>query len=312
MIAKPAVHDDLDILAFEAMNTNFYIAVTDCQLKNWKDVIGDWIKYVENDWSRFNSENELDSLNNLQPGETIPISPPLLDVLSRAENYRGLTNGLFSPYLLRQLQYHGYGHSFPFQSSVPATCEMPRLDVNSIAPFKLDSNAGTATRISDGQLDLGGIGKGYAVQASSRWLKTMGKASSGIVDGGGDMDIWSNGEREWKIGVSHPNNPKKEIAQFSIKNGAVATSNVVYRSWMQGNEKKHHLLNGKTGLPIESNLIQATVITEHCLDAEVMAKLCFMESGQNLLNVLANISPNYSILLVDQNHQITTLEGSAS
>ncbi len=296
--------DKLDTLTFEAMNTSFYFAVIECSIPNWKEVIQGWVQYVDKEWSRFVDDNELDFINRLEIGGKSSVTPPLLYVLLRAEEYRMRTNGLFSPYLLPQLEFHGYQHSFPFHSSSPIFPVMPPVYKNDSAPFIFDINFGIVERRANGQIDLGGIGKGYAVQAAARWLKMAGETKAGIVDGGGDITVWSNGEKDWKIGVAHPYEKEKEIAHFWIKNGSIATSNIVYRSWKQGNEQKHHLLNGKTGLPAVSDLIQATVITENCLDAEVMAKLCFMEKEDSLRKLLNGINPVYSLLLVKADGKI--------
>jgi thiamine biosynthesis lipoprotein len=301
-----------DTLSFEAMNTSFYIAVSNYKFGNWKEAIQGWVHYVEQEWSRFQPNNELGKINQMEIGEKISLSPPLFDVLQKAEDYRGRTNGYFSPYLLPQMQYHGYEHTFPFQASKPVTDVMPDVYQKDSSPFMFDQHNGTVTRIAAGQIDLGGIGKGYTVQAVARWLKHNEEASSGIVDGGGDMTVWSDGEKEWKIAVAHPYKTDQEIAQFRIKNGSIATSNVIYRSWKQGNEKKHHILNGQTGLPVDSRIIQATVITEHCLDAEVGAKLCFMMEEQQLNGFLKKINPCFSFLLVNEEGIISnTLRGES-
>lgn len=304
MIGRPEEHE-LDFMTFEAMNTSFYLAVLSCKQENWKDVMRGWFHYVENEWSRFRPGSELDRINKMKVGERTEVSPPLFDVLTRAEEYRIKTNGLFSPYLLPLLEFHGYRQSFPFQSSSPAHCKMPAVFNRENAPFHLDKVSETIKKMDEGQIDLGGIGKGYAVQAAAGWLQQTGQAGSGIVDGGGDMTVWSDGQKEWKIGVAHPTNHTLEAAQFGIKNGSVATSNILYRSWLQGNQKKHHLLNGKTGLPVESGIIQATVITTDCLDAEVMAKLCFMEEGKELQDLLQQLNPVYSVLTIDKENRIS-------
>lgn len=303
-----AKHEDLnvlDTLTFEAMNTSFYIAVTNCNLSNWKEVIQGWVQYVEKEWSRFQDDNELGQLNQLEIGKKIIISPPFFDVLQNAEDYRRKTNGFFSPYLLPQMQFHGYVHSFPFNQCKQVNDSLPNVYEKKTSPFAFDHTTGSVKRICEGQIDLGGIGKGYAVHAAARWLKYFGAAKAGMVDGGGDMTVWSNGQKEWKIGVAHPYQNGVDIAQFCLTNASIATSNVIYRSWKQGNEKKHHILNGKTGLPVDSNIIQATVIAENCLDAEVGAKLCFMEKGQNLTNQLKNITPTCSFLLVNTEGKVT-------
>ncbi|WP_066313732.1 FAD:protein FMN transferase [Bacillus sp. FJAT-29814] len=311
MIDKREERKELDCLTIQIMNTDFYIAVTDCLQKNWKDVISGWLHYVEKEWSRFRTDNELARINQLKTGEKVIVSPPLIDVLLHAESYRQKSGGFFSPYLLPQLQFHGYAHSFPFRLGKPETGKPPAVFDVQISPFRFNRKASTVERAAPGQIDLGGIGKGYAVQATANWLKNIGGAKTGIVDGGGDIIVWSDGSKTWTIGVANPHDTDLDITQYRIQNGSLATSNIIYRSWMQGNEKKHHLINGKTGQPVGTTIIQATAITDNCLDAEVMAKLCFMEKGQTLASLLTAINPNYTILLVNENGNMIHSSGGA-
>lgn len=304
MTGKQKGHKAENHLQFKAMNTIFEIQVIDCRVPEWKNAIFAWIKYVENEWSRFQEDNELFRLNHLQIGERAEITPPLFDVLKQAEQFRVTTNGLFSPYLLPQMLFHGYDRSFPFQQTHVSKNKMPAVYHLNTAPFRFDQKTGTVERIAEGMIDLGGIGKGYAVQSASQWLKEVGQARAGMVDGGGDITVWSNGRKEWIIGVAHPFDSDQEIAHFRMKNGSIATSNTVYRSWQSGEEKKHHILNGQTGLPADQPIIQATVITDTCLHAEVGAKLCLMVDEANIDSMLTEISPTFSYLLVHKNGSI--------
>lgn len=297
-----------DTLQLESMNTSFYIAVTDCQFPDWKKPITAWIQYVDHEWSRFQRNNELDLLNGLKIGNKIELSPPLFDILLKAEQYRKITKGLFSPYLFPQMKFHGYKSPFPFKTAPSENSVMPGIYDKEKPPFAFDSQTGTVTRIADAKVDLGGIGKGYAIQSASRWLKEIGKSRNGIVDGGGDITVWSDGCKEWIIGVAHPFSKGKEIAQFRLKNGSVATSNTVYRSWQQGKQRKHHILNGKTGMPAESSFIQATVVADNCLDAEVAAKLCFLVREKDLVQQMKNVGTIFSLLLINQDGKISHIQ----
>jgi len=94
--------------------------------------------------------------------------------------------------------------------------------------------------------------------------------------------MWSSGEKTWTIGVADAWNIDKEISSIKMKIGAIATSNQVYRSWVQGTKKKHHLLNGQTGEVAETDVLQASVVTSSLCDAEVGAKLCFLMKEDEL------------------------------
>lgn len=289
-------------LSFKAMNTDFYVAISDSAVTNWKEHILNWFEYVDKEWSRFDQENELASLNRLPIGQTMSLTPPLLDVLQAAEHYRIKTDGLFTPYLMNLLQYHGYNRSFPFEAAEIVPQQSPKL-IND-CPFRFDRELHSVTRVAEGKVELGGIGKGYAVQSAMLWLKSYANAKSGIVDGGGDISVWSDGQKEWKIGITDPFDQNKELKLITLKNGGIATSNIIYRRWMQDGQKKHHILNGKTGLPVETNIIQATVITTNCLDAEVCTKLCFMESGTELNRYLTEINSQIKFVLVDSDRNL--------
>lgn len=300
MIVKQEDHSSANELIFEAMNTHFFVSISNSHIINWQEHVLEWFQYVEEEWSRFNADSELTRLNNTNVGESFFLSAPLFDVLWKAGNYFRLTDGYFSPYLLEQIEHHGYDRTFPFAN---AKIRSARAKIAS-SPIIFNQEESTVTRVSAGKIDLGGIGKGYAVESAASWLKQFAHADCGIVDGGGDISVWSNGEKEWKIGIAHPLKPEKELKQITLKNGSVATSNTVYRSWLQGEERKHHILNGKTGLPVDTEIIQATVVTSNCLDAEVGAKLCFMENGSALNKLLAKVNPNYKAVLVNKNGDI--------
>ena len=62
--------------------------------------------------------------------------------------------------------------------------------------------------------------------------------------------------------------------------------------------KKYHLLDGGTGSPVEPKIVQATVVSHQCLDAEVGAKICFMEDPVSVNNVLKRISNHFNFVLV--------------
>lgn len=287
----------------EAMNTVFYAGVSNCVIANWQDHIRNWFAYVEREWSRFREDNELARINALAIGSELQIHPLLLDLLQKADSLREKTKGYFNPYLKKYMENNGYNRSFPFQiacATVKTVLEAPHYEKT----FLFDKEKSTICRIGYGEIDLGGIGKGYAVETAAQWLKNTGNAAFGIVDGGGDMTVWSDGSKLWRIGIAHPIETGKEIGQFSLYDGSVATSNRLYRCWKDGDVMKHHILDGHTGKPVHSNIIQATVITESLLDAEAAAKLSFMVSLSELDVSFSEINREIQFVLMTENGEV--------
>jgi thiamine biosynthesis lipoprotein len=293
--------DKLDSIQVKLMNTSFYIAISNENRTDWKKPILSFLHYIEREFSRFHNDNELSHFNDAKKGATIQVSPILFDLLKKAEEYRLQTGGRFSPYMLKQLEAHGYNQSFPFKK---AENEAVSIHYQTDSQPLIFQEGCQIIKKTKQKVDLGGIAKGYAVEAAAKWLQQQTNSNYGIVDGGGDMAMWSNGEKTWKIGVMDPFNEDREIGSFSIQNGGIATSNILFRSWIQGETKKHHILDGRTGMPAMSKIVQATVVTDHCLDAEVSAKICFMDDVMSVKSTLAKINDKFSYIFVKPNGEI--------
>jgi len=275
------------------MNSDFYIEVPSIS-ENWKEPVSKWLHYVAQEWSRFIPDNELDQINQLPVGKTLKINATLYDCLKKANDFYEQTNGLFSPYLKNQLEKHGYKQSFPFG---PVESHEERLVPIVKDPLHFLGNH-QIYKTSNQPIDLGGFAKGYAVEQIKKWLQIRG-FSYGIVDGGGDMVMWSDGEKEWTIGIANPFNCT-DVGSIKIQNGAIATSNRIYRSWTYQQKEKHHILNGQTGKVAETSLIQATVITDSLYKSEVGSKLCFLMNEVQLNEWLENSGWRVARFLINQ------------
>ncbi|WP_071393223.1 FAD:protein FMN transferase [Bacillus tuaregi] len=295
---------NLDTLSIEAMNCTFYIAISNSEVPDWKQTVTAFLHYIDSEFSRFKTHNELWRFNEASLNSTVNVSPLLYDLLKKAEDYRMQTEGRFSVCMLTQLENHGYYQSFPFPAAKKATETLSFYKMEP-EPFIFHGD-GSITKKTEKKVDLGGIAKGYAVEAIAKWLQQEACARFGMVDGGGDIAVWSNGEKTWRIGVMDPLDEVKEIGTFTILNGGIATSNTIYRSWLQEGVQKSHLLDGRTAMPVQSSLIQATVITEHCLDAEIGAKICFMSDHPSPHTVLSKIIKNYQYVFVTTDKQVVT------
>ncbi|MFB6469470.1 FAD:protein FMN transferase [Cytobacillus sp. Hz8] len=294
--------NDLDSIQLRIMNTTFFIGISNSQHNDWKNEVTSFLQYIERSFSRFESQNELWWFNQANKDEVIQVSPVLYDILLKAEEYRRKTEGRFSPFLLNHMEAHGYNRSFPF---IAASEEVPYKKKEPLENEPLQFYDRYYIKKNTNQpIDLGGIAKGYAVEATAKWLKENAKSRYGIVDGGGDMSVWSNGEKTWKIGIMNPFHEEEQLGSFQIENGGIATSNIIYRSWWQGKNKKHHLLDGRTGNPVDSSIVQATVIMDHCLDAEIGAKICFMKDQMPIQSVLATLDKPFQYCVVHSDGQL--------
>ncbi|MGI1807026.1 FAD:protein FMN transferase [Exiguobacterium sp. TDN 0502] len=253
----------------------------------WKELVR-FFNYVDRQWSRFDEQSEVSRLNRLQIGETRSVSLPLARLLARATRYFEQTERYFSPFLLAQQQANGYRQSFPFTQAVAYEEAAPP----EIAPFIIEGC--DVTRVGGGFIDLGGIGKGAAAMLAAQQLrKTWDR---GLIEAGGDVIVWSTG-KPWNITITHPETEQR-VADIQLRQGAVATSNRIYRSWKVGERTNHHLLDGRTGRPATSSLLQVTASAPQLYEAEVMTKLAFQMTEAERQDKLFRWFPKGQLLLL--------------
>jgi thiamine biosynthesis lipoprotein len=125
--------------------------------------------------------------------------------------------------------------------------------------------------LTEGQLDLGGIVKGWTADLAVEALE--GDYGDIFVNAGGDIRC-AGSDRDgegWEIRVEAP---RSGLTVWEGRvSGAVATSTTMKRRWKtDGGEWAHHLINPATGLPSESAFVQVTAFGEAAWRSEVWAK----------------------------------------
>jgi FAD:protein FMN transferase len=122
-------------------------------------------------------------------------------------------------------------------------------------------------------LDLGGLGKEYAVDRLAEVLAAHGIAS-GLVDLAGDLRILGPrpDDSPWTVGVRHPRQLQAASASVVLRQGAVATSGDYERFMEVDGRRYSHLLDARTGWPCQG-LSSVTVQAPTCLLAGGMASI---------------------------------------
>jgi thiamine biosynthesis lipoprotein len=224
--------------------------------------------------SRFQPHSELMQLN-ARSGEWVVVSDLLWREISLAVEMARQTNGRFDPTLLNALAQAGYDRSFEQVSGVGnGRWLAPEALYGRWAEIELDE-ARQAVRLPAGaQLDLGGIAKGDTAQQARELLQATGSC---LVDAGGDLVAGTApvGYPGWPVALSPPwsedMNAPEDLAMFWLANGALATSGIDYRSWVQDGCLAHHLIDPRTGQPAHTDALMATVLASEAAVAEAWA-----------------------------------------
>lgn len=196
------------------------------------------IEHLEALFSRFNATSEVGQINRLHSEESLRISPDTFGCLQIAEKVRRETGGAFD---LNFRKSGGYSDRPSFDLIAAESSFQVRLhrDLFRPSPAELD-------------LDLGAIGKGYALDRAASLLAEWG-IEHFLIHGGtstalaaGAVTGLSSGETGWPVGVGGTWNLADIPKRVLLRNRALSGS---------GTEVKgRHLLDPRTGRPSEGHL----------------------------------------------------------
>lgn len=259
-----------NVTTFRALNTTIEVAGTELDL-------APWFETVEAMLSRFRPTSALQQLN-ARPERWVVVPPLLYEAIHLARDAASLTDGAFDPTILDGLEATGYRQSFEL-GQTPATNPVPAGRWREI---RMAPEASAVWLPAGVRIDLGGIGKGLAVDHAMQLAAGVPRL---LINAGGDLRIrTAPGDPPCLVDIEDPRYATRVIATLAIQRGAVATSATTGRAWGEG---LHHLIDPRTGRPSNSGLISATVISRLAWEADVLAKAAIIlgpERGLALLN----------------------------
>lgn len=132
------------------------------------------------------------------------------------------------------------------------------------------------------EIDLGGIGKEYAVDRAAGLLEHSGFKAS-LVNFGGDLRATGprrNGD-PWMIGIDDPRQTGHHcLAGRPLSHGAMATSGDARRFILAKGNRYGHILDPRTGWPVQDAPHSVTVQAPTCLEAGMLATFSILQ-GRN-------------------------------
>lgn len=247
----------------------------------------DRIDELERKWSRFVDDSEISALNR-SGGKPLRVSVETIELVERAIDAWRLSGGSFDPTVLGAVIRAGYDRSFDRLGSTPS----PGRSVLTLGAADIRIEGRTVTLPAQVGFDPGGIGKGLAADMVTAELIDAGVRGA-CINMGGDVRVAGSGPSgsAWTIGVEHPW-AERPIALLGLTDGAVATSTTLRRRWRVGGEPRHHLIDPQTGLPSDTDLNLATVVSAHAWAAEVLAKAVLLRGSDYPFDILGGTGAN--------------------
>ena len=169
-----------------------------------------------------------------------------------------------------------------FKNAHVPTAEQIKERMALIDPFKVDLNDADQTIFlqKEGmELDLGGIAKGWIADRIKDYWRAYG-VHAGIINLGGNILLVGDSPKrtsgQWSVGVQDPKEPRgNNIASVMVPECSAVTSGTYERYLVVDGHKYHHLIDPRTGYPVETDLAGVTTFTKYSVEAEIECKRLF-------------------------------------
>lgn len=148
---------------------------------------------------------------------------------------------------------------------------------------------------NDCSVELGAVAKGYMCDK----IYDIIKHKDAILDIGGTVK--SSYEKPVTVGVRGENG--SILCSFEIEKGeAVSTSGSYERNFTYDGKFYHHILNPKTGMSVENNLMSVTVISDSALKSDILSTMYFVSGIGN-----AEIPDDVTVIFTDKSKKLTVM-----
>lgn len=230
---------------------------------------------IERKFSRYRRDNIIFKINN-SDGRPVEVDPETAQLLDFARELHALSDGLFdiTSGILRAVWTFDGSDRIPEQRDIAPLLEhIGWQRVNWEAPvLKLQPGM---------QIDLGGIGKEYAVDRAIQAIRSQTETPC-LVNFGGDLAVTGTrfNQTPWRVGIESVFSPGTLSDQgIALNQGALATSGDARRYLLRDGVRYGHILNPKTGWPVTGAPRSVTVAAGTCTEAGMLSTLAMLQGA---------------------------------
>ncbi len=229
---------------------------------------------IEHKFSRYRADGAVAALN-AGGGGPVTVDDETADLLDFADRCHRLSDGRFdvTTGVLRRVWRFDGGDRVPTAAAVRALLPL-------VGWQQLSWRRPALTLPVGMEIDLGGIGKEYAVDRVAALLGE-GTSAAVLVNFGGDLR--AIGTRRdgngWEVGVERPGAEDTAALGLRLETGALATSGDARRFLLRDGIRYGHVLDPRTGWPVTGAPHAVTVLGDTCLEAGLLATLALLHGA---------------------------------
>lgn len=263
------------------------------------------IKQYENLLTVNRAQSQLMTVNHAAGLHPVVVSQPVFDLISKAKTISLLADSCFNlaigP-LVKQWKIGFSGNTVPAAADIAA-----RLRLIDPTEVILDSQTCSVFLARQGmEIDLGAIAKGYIADRVRDELHRLGIHHALINLGGNVLTIGAPqyGASTWGIGLKTPFAAADvNLGVIEVVNKSVVTSGVYERYFEIDGKIYHHILDPKTGYPLDNEILSVTVISDDSIDGDIYTTLLYGMGIEKALDYLARV-PHIEAIFVTKHGKV--------
>src|SRR5580704_12871963 len=278
------------------MGTRIYVELWDTDAANGEDSIDAVMaemRRIDELMSHYKPESQLSSINQHAADAPVVVDKELFDLIKLSTHYSEITEGAFDiTYASVGYLYNYPDHIRPTEAQIKAA--LPAVNWRNM---KFDDAHHSVFFEHKGmRIDLGGIGKGYAVDRGIDILQKRGIQHAVVTAGGDSRIIGDHMGRAWLVAIRHPDDPTKVITRIPLTDAAMSTSGDYERYFDEGGVRYPHIIDPRTGHSA-SKVRSATIIAPTATQTDGMSKTAFVLGPMKALEII-NRLPEYDAVFV--------------
>ncbi len=259
-------------------NFDIYLAGSDYDnLTGAAEQALDEITRLENRLSSFIEDSDVTRINAYASKGWVRLEPRLYHLIRYASDISGKTNGAFditcAP-LVRLWGFYTKTDTPPDKQAILNALESVGFD-----HILFDDEESMISFAREGmEIDLGAIGKGYAIDEAVDTLRRYGVEHA--VISGGDSTIYALGSTEtgepWRFHVTDPFHPETKLCAVNLRNEALSTSAITEQFFIHDGKRYGHILDPRTGYPSDTDILSSTVICASGMESDAYSTAIFL------------------------------------
>jgi thiamine biosynthesis lipoprotein len=237
----------------------------------------DEVDRIDRLMSHYRPESPLSRLNREAAQGPVRVEPELFTFLAECLRYSRESEGAFDVTVGPLMKAWGF---FRGEGRLPRDEEV--AEVRARVGYRhvvLDAARGTVRFDRPGvELDLGGIGKGYAVDRAAAVLRARGVAAA-LVSAGGSTTYGLGappGERGWAVSVADPAHTSRTALTLVLRDRALSVSGSYEKSFEVGGVRYSHIMDPRSGRPVQG-MLSVAVLAPTGTEGDALDNVLFVE-----------------------------------